>query len=318
MYNTKKTYWPFILLFDLIGNVIFFWTKLRGKPETVNKVLFIRLEHIGDMIMATPVFETFKKSNPKCEIHVLCKKLTMPLIKNNPFVDKIMTYDAPWFIRRSPRSNESLSKLIKDLRKEKYDVVFEMHGDPRNNCLAFKTGAYSVGYACRGGGFFLNKIVKYDNKLNMVKQNLRLIKNFCNEFIYKTRIYTNGSSVNSALRLMKKYRLSHKGFIIVNPKSGRIEKDLTNEETAEFINKNKSVVVVITGSKEEIEKNSVFDNFPNVINLTGKTDLLNLAELVKHAKKVIAPDTGIIHIARAVNTPFDALYKTTDRRRWGY
>ncbi len=318
MYQVNWKYVLILFIGDIIGNILFFWTKFRRKSKTIRKVLFIRLEHIGDMILATPVFETFKKNYPDCEVHVLCKKLTTPLIKNNPFVNKIIEYDAPWFIQRAIQGSKKLSEVVKELRKEKYDLVFEMHGDPRNIRLAYKTGAYTIGYSCRGFGFLLNKIRPYDGKIHVIKQNLKLIEPFCNNFkTKKTKIFIDDNAKENCRKLMKKYKLQSKKFIIINPKSGRKEKDLTDEEIISFINKNKNFKIAITGSKEETGHNSKF-NKPSIINLTGQTDLLTLTELVRNAKKVIAPDTGIVHIAKAVGTEVEAIYKTTDRCVWGY
>lgn len=316
-YLIKKTFVPFILLFDLIGNILFFWTKMRKMPKKADRVLFIRLEHIGDMVLATPVFETFKKNNPHAKISVLCRELTAPIIRNNPYVDKIITYEAPWFIKRGGK-NKSIMKLSKELVSKKFDLIFEMHGDPRNNLLAFLTDAYSIGYGCRGGGFFLNRIMPYDPKKHVIDQNLSLIKNFSRKIYQNIRIFTTKKQKEEALKIMRRYKIEKEGFIIISPRSGREEKDLTDSETENFINKNKKTKIIITGSKSEASKNKRFRKFSNVIDLTGVTDLPTLICLVKNAKKVIAPDTGIIHIAKAVETDFECIYKTTDVKVWGY
>lgn len=315
-YKTKTIFKPILFIVDAIGNTLFFWTKLKKSPKKIKKILFIRLEHIGDVILATPCFESFKKNHADCEIHVLCKNLTAPLLKNNPFVDKIITYDAPWFNKRTEDKRKKLSELIKELKKEKYDVVFEMHGDPRNNYLAFRTGAYTIGYACRGGGFFLNKIAHYDSKKHTIKQNLSLLNDFCKNLVYKPKLFEDKEAVKKVQAIIASYNL--KKFIIINPRSGRIEKDLTDEETIRFIKRNDKNKIIIVGSKAESDKNKIFEKFNNIINLTGKTDLLTLVELTKKAYKVIAPDTGIVHIANAVGTRCEAVYKTTSMDVWGY
>ena len=316
MYLVKKIFIPIIFLLDILGNIFFFWTKLHSAPKKIKKVLFIRLEHIGDMVLATPVFETFKKNNPGAEITVLCRELTVPLIKNNPYVDKIITYEAPWFIKRGGKKR-SLWNLIKELRSKKFDMVFEMHGDPRNNLIAFLIGAYSIGYGCRGGGFFLNKIMPYDPKKHIIKQNLSLIKDYYNKEYYKTRIFISNKEEKNALELMKKYGLKKNKYIIISPLSGRTEKNLTTKEVENLIKKHKNTILIV-GSKSESENNKQFRKFNNVIDITGQTSIQTLAFLVKNAKKIIAPDTGIIHIAKAVGTDFECIYKTTDAKVWGY
>lgn len=316
-YLIKKIFIPIVFAIDLIGSMLFFWTKMRNVPKKINKVLFVRLEHIGDMVLATPVFETFKKNNPKVEVTVLCRELTVPIIENNPYVDKIITYEAPWFINRGGKK-KSLWNLGSELRSKRFDVVFEMHGDPRNNLLVFLTDAYSIGYGCRGGGFFLNKIMNYDKKRHIILQNLSLIKNFSRKIYQDTRIFTTKKQEEETLKIMRRYKIEKDGFMIISPRSGREEKDLTDSETENFINKNKKTKIIIAGSKSEASKNKRFRKFSNVIDLTGVTDIPTIICLVKNAKKVIAPDTGIIHIAKAVGTDFECVYKTTDVKVWGY
>jgi ADP-heptose:LPS heptosyltransferase len=316
-YLIKKIFVPVVFLIDFIGSVLFFWMKMRNAPKKINKALFVRLEHIGDMVLATPVFETFKKNNPKVEVTVLCRELTVPIIENNPYVDKIITYEAPWFINRGGKKR-SLWSLGNELRAKKFDIVFEMHGDPRNNLLVFLTDAYSIGYGCRGGGFFLNKIMGYDKNKYIILQNLSLIKNFSKKQYQNTKIFITKRQEKEAMKIMRKYGLEKGDFIIISPRSGREEKDLTDSETENFINKNKGTKIIIAGSKSEASKNKRFRKFDNVIDMTGETDLPTLICLVKNSKKVIAPDTGIIHIAKALDKKFTTIYKTTDPKIWGY
>ena len=327
-YLTQKQFILPLAILDIIGSIVFFYKKFRTQPNSPKKVLFIRLEHIGDMVMATPVFETWKNNYPQCKIHVLCKNLTKPIINDNPFVDKILTYEPSWFQSRDAEAKMTFSELIKKLRIEKYDIVFEMHGDIRNNYAAHLTKAYSVGYGCRGGGFLLNKTVSYSGELHVIDQNLSLVKNFCKDnkrnvlVVKKPSLYTAKNAQQSAAKIMRTHGLKKDRYIIINPLSGRFEKDMTVEDTNRYICdkkiNNTKTKIVILGSKSQIIQNRYLDECKNVINLTGKTTIQEMIELVRNSSKVIAPDTGIIHIAHALNVPFDAIYKTTDKNIWGY
>lgn len=306
------------MFFDVLGNIFFFRKKLRNRPAKLRKVLFIRLEHIGDMVMATPVFHTFKKNRPECELHVLCRSLTKPIIESSPDVDKIITYDAPWFSKRGLSQKTKFSDIVRTIRKEKYDMVFEMHGDPRNILIASKSGSYALGFGCRGTGFLLNELVGYNEKIHTIDRNLDLIRSFCKKIYPEMVIYTNKKAVLKCRLLMKEHDLQKRGFIIINPRSGRPEKDLSDEEVLNFIEKNRKTKTVITGSRDGSVNNLVFSKTKNVVNLTGRTDIQTLIELVRNAQKVIAPDTGIVHIAKAVGTKYEVIYKTTDSKIWGY
>ena len=303
--------WKFKPVMAVIDNIGKLFTKPTLAPAKLDlrKVLFIRLEHLGDMVMATPAFETFKVNNPHCEVHVLCRSISTPIIKNNKFVDKIIEYDAPWFSSTyANKTSKKISEIARELKAEKYDVVFEMHGDPRNLYLANSINSCTIGYPNRGFGFFCDVQKEYNHTIKTIQQNLNLIRDYTSYDCLEPKIFTDSSvKVNVP-----------KSFVIINPKSTKIEKDLLDDEVDKIIKANSKETVIITGSKQDIGYNLKFDRFPNVVNLTGKTSILELIEIVNKAKKVYCPDTGIMHIAHALNIPCDSFFKSTNPKVWGY
>ncbi len=137
MYLVNWKFKPFLYVIDSIGNLLFWWTKRAKFPQNPKRILVIRLDQIGDMIMTTPVFEVLKKYCPDAEVHVLCRHMSKDVLQNNPFVDKIITMSPPWHAKSDVESK--WYSVIPELRG-KYDVVFEMHGDPRNIVLSFLNG----------------------------------------------------------------------------------------------------------------------------------------------------------------------------------
>lgn len=85
-------------------------------PREVNKVLFLKYDKIGDMVVCTPVFRVLKQAFPHVEINVLASSANKNIIKHNPYVNRIYTYSNNWL---------KLLPLLLKLRKEKYDICFE-------------------------------------------------------------------------------------------------------------------------------------------------------------------------------------------------
>jgi ADP-heptose:LPS heptosyltransferase len=81
------------------------------------KVLFIRYERIGDLIMATSLIRAIAKTLPGGKIDVLATPTTAPVLENNPYVGKVLTLE-----RRSARSYLA---IMKRLRRERYDVMVD-------------------------------------------------------------------------------------------------------------------------------------------------------------------------------------------------
>jgi len=81
------------------------------------RVLVIRYERIGDMIMATSLIRNIATALPSGKVDVLATPSTAPVLHNNPYVGKVLTLDR--------RSMHSYRALMKQLRRERYTVMVD-------------------------------------------------------------------------------------------------------------------------------------------------------------------------------------------------
>lgn len=320
MYRVQWKYKPLLFSIDLIGNILFFWTKFRKMPEEIKKVLVIRLDHIGDMVLTTPVFKTLKSNYPDAEVHVLCRSLTKDVIANNPNVDRIIEFDPWWFQRKDAKHGKNRS-VIGKLKSENYDIILEPHGDPRNIKLANRIGpkSYKIGYGVRGFGFLLNKVIEYKINKHIIDRNLELAKPFCSDVGGEMELFPEKECTNR----MKKHLNQYKKTVIVNPGTGRENKKWENKKWARVIDQlaKDDVQIILAGNGDEEAKDAaeikgMID--AKTIDLINKTGISELIALTSLADLVIAPDTGIIHIARALGVPSIGLFGPVDPRIWGY
>jgi ADP-heptose:LPS heptosyltransferase len=106
------------------------WMRLLGRmlpgpaetalPSPTNpdyKVLFIRYERIGDMIMATSVIRNIAMALPSGKVDVLATPTTAPVLEGNPHVGNVLVLDR--------KSLHSYRQLMKRLRKERYTVMVD-------------------------------------------------------------------------------------------------------------------------------------------------------------------------------------------------
>jgi ADP-heptose:LPS heptosyltransferase len=89
-------------------------TKLPDRPL---KVLFLRYERIGDMIMSTGVIRVLSRVAAGGTVDVVGNSLTLPVLENNPHVGKAFALDR--------KSWKSYARLATRLRREKYDVIVD-------------------------------------------------------------------------------------------------------------------------------------------------------------------------------------------------
>jgi heptosyltransferase IV len=92
-------------------------TALPTPTNSDYRVLFIRYERIGDMIMATSLIRNIATTLPGGKIDVLATPTTAPVLEGNPYVGKVLTLDR--------KSMSSYKNLIKRLRRERYTVMVD-------------------------------------------------------------------------------------------------------------------------------------------------------------------------------------------------
>jgi len=100
------------------------------------KILVIRNDKIGDMVMSSCVFRELKKVFPKSEITVICSPENRPIIEKNKKIHKIIE------LRASPRTFSDLFRYLrtaKSLAKENFDIGFDLRGSFFNALLLKKS-----------------------------------------------------------------------------------------------------------------------------------------------------------------------------------
>ena len=101
--------------------------------KKIRKVLILRYDKIGDVVVTTPVFRLIKKANPGIVLAVLASPSNAELILDNPYVDKVHVLHSNWI---------SLVREIVNAHEERYDLVLNFifnrttSGGILANCIA--------------------------------------------------------------------------------------------------------------------------------------------------------------------------------------
>ena len=91
----------------------------------INKILFMTLSNIGDVILTLPVLDSLRANYPKAKITVMCGVRPASIFKDNPFIDRLIIYD------KHCGFNEKIG-LFNTLRKEDFDLIVDL----RNSFLS--------------------------------------------------------------------------------------------------------------------------------------------------------------------------------------
>lgn len=131
-----------------------------GAPSG-RRILVLRPRALGDVLLTTPALRAVKAAPSTAELHVAVDDVLAPLLLRNPHVDRL------WLLpRRRPRRRDWWA-LAWELRRQRYDLVVDLHGSPRTALLARVTGAPErVGYALRGRGRLYTRRIPRDTDRN--------------------------------------------------------------------------------------------------------------------------------------------------------
>jgi len=111
------------------------------------RVLLIRLRLIGDVVLSTPVIRALRRAFPDATLTYLVERDAAAVVAGNRDLDRIIAVERTRGLQRVLDD----AKLAWQLRRDRYDVVIDMHGGPRSSWLALATGAgQRIGYDMPG------------------------------------------------------------------------------------------------------------------------------------------------------------------------
>jgi len=118
-----------------------FYRKSLPPPTDIKKILVVKLDHIGDVVLATPVLTNLRLHYPHAHIAMLAGSWSKQVVQYNPHLDEILCYDSPFFRRSSGNMTlKNTMQILRWLKNERYDLIVELRGDFLTVILAMLRG----------------------------------------------------------------------------------------------------------------------------------------------------------------------------------
>lgn len=328
IHNKKK---KFVLS---IVNILIELISVPGKlfrkkmdPRLINpsKILLLRLDHIGDVVMTSPSFSLMRQRFPDARIYLLTNGAGKQLFKADHRIDEVWVFNWPWGQQRI-REKFSWSKikelwsLILKLRSENIDVVVDFRGDLRFIFLfgVLTAARFRVSSSRSGKSSLLHHISDYDVSKHEVERSLDVIRCFGNlEGPVRPSLYLNQEEILDVKHLVAKVIQGPfpEKLAVVGPYSSRDVKSWPSTHFVEVIrylrNKNFTVLVVGTEGDGDHAVNMISEFKEGVYSFAGITSVRELAAMVSISSIVVGVDTGVLHLAACFNVPIVALFGST-------
>ncbi len=272
-------------ILDAVLNFIFIRKAISYKEP--HKLLIIRLDNLGDILLTRPLVYSLKKAYPQVSIDILLSKESVNILKFDSWITNI------FFINK---------ETITQLKNNRYDLIIEPKGRLDYAWLTYKLKPnFSIGFGDAGGRAFFNEAL-YQIDQNPIEKN----KQICNKL--NITYNANFPDINVGDTLLEPFQ-KYSSFILIMPFSSRKEKDWSGDNYLHLITalKKSNIKVVVAGEFSRKEDFSAFINCAN-IELFSSEQLYHLVALIKSVKLLVGPDSAPIHIAAAVRTNTLSLY----------
>ncbi len=305
----------------------------RSRPVTPAdppaRVLLLRLERIGDLLMAHDAIGLARAFWPAADLDLAVGSWNAPLARLMPEVSRVDVLDVPWLAREGTGASwPALMAHARAWRARRYDLVLNIEPDIRSNLLAWLSGApRRLGYWTGGGGAFLTDAAAYDPAIHVAANARALVARaaaprLLPESPAPVTLRPDAASLAAAGRVLGVVPASRR-LVGLHVSGGRESKqwhlsrfaDVAREVAAE-----PDVTIVLTGSGSDrtmVDAVKAALGDAPVIDAAGALDLPGTAALLSRLTMLITADTGPMHLASAVGTPVIALFGPSDPRRYG-
>lgn len=303
--------------------------------KTAKKILIIRLTSLGDVIFTIPLACTLKENIEDAKIGWVVAEKGLELIKNNQCVDKLHFVPLKKWKKRpfSFKTFKEFFKLVKEIRKEKYDVAFDCQQMFKSLFLFLFCGAKrritfkdARELSVFGGNEFVKPKAKFsDFNYHIVERNLDFARHLGvnPERVRFSLPETSAEAKKHVEELLLDVDKS-KPMVVISPATTWKNKHWEEKNWAQLIDGIcEKCSLVFTGTNldgalvtrilEKVKNKNI-----NYTNLVGKTNVEELRELFCHAKVVVSPDSGSAHLAWASGVPsVVAIFTCTPPKRFG-
>jgi ADP-heptose:LPS heptosyltransferase len=286
--------------------------RLRG----TRSVLLVLTTGLGDAVLSTPVFPALRKALPNAEIRLLCRAAWLPLFAADPDLNGVIRY---------PGKYRRFFSLVAELRRFSPDITIVLHGnDPDILPLAFLSGSrFIVRIPTEGTryGFLLSNRDRAGDRATVpgwhyIDNRLRILDTIGVAPADRYPRVHLSPAVGESMAARMRARLGGRTYWVMHARAADPYKNWPFEKTRAVLEYSRSahpaVAVLLTGSKADREAlQRLAAGLADVHVVAGEFDIAETAACLAGATCVVAPDTGVLHLAAALGVQVIGLYAPT-------
>ena len=288
------------------------------------RILVIKTQAIGDLLMTTPAIRDLRAAHPRAHIALMTGAWSAPALRHNPHLDEILAFDDRVLLDK--RWLGTL-RLLARIRKRKFDAAVIFHPSPFLHLFALLAGIPRRYGLLRGArNRFLTAGVTEDlERGTYYPVNFQRVAALAGATPgpVDLEVHSGPADEAAAMAVLSAAGIEAGGdFIVIAPGGGRNSKEdvaarrWPPENFAALARRvrerHPALKIVLSGGPgDALETARIAAAVPGCVDLTGKTSLTELYAIVRRSRAVVCNDSSLLHIAVACRKPAVAPFGPT-------
>lgn len=302
---------------------------MQPQKDYFKKILVIRTDRLGDVVLTTPALKALRESCPQSHIAIMVNPHTQELLEDNPYIDEVIVYDKD----KKDRGVIGFLKFVMALKKKRFDLAIVLHTKKRTELITFLADIPKrIGYGNRKFGFLLTDRIPDTRHLGL-KHEIDYCLDILRKLGLKIRdrkpyIAVKKESLKWVDDFLKTQSISgHDKIAGLHPGASCPSKRWLKERFVILANRlvedyGFKILIIAHGKENVAIADELAKNIRSpVINLAGRLTLSQLAAALKRCAIFISNDSGPVHIASAIGTPVISIFGRNQAGlsplRWG-
>ena len=282
-------------------------------PETIRHILIIRLSSLGDIVLTTPILQLLRGSCPEARIDFLLKAEYQDLLRAHPCVDRLLLWE----------KQQSLRAMLRTLRKTRYDVVLDLHRTLRS-WLLYR------GVRARRRLAYSKRTLRRELLVRLRWNTLRTMTTVPERYaaplrrlgitasLPPTALYLDVECQDAMARhLMQALsECPERPLFAVAPGARWPTKRWPVErfaQAAQTLAARYEATIILVGDRTEtsLARELTARLSVPVMDWTGRLSLMQTAVLIQRCQLLLCNDSGLMHVAVALQVPVVAIFGPT-------
>ena len=289
----------------------------------MKRILIVRPSAIGDVVFASPLSASLRKTYPDAYIAWLAEPHIAGLLAADPNLNAVIPWPKSewktlWKQKHFWQLGQAVRQFKRTLRSHHFDTALELQGLLKGGILAWLSGAperISLGGREASDLLATKTYPRAGLPGKMGSEYLFLAEQLgLNTEDFFPHLHFDSATISATRQLQAEHGLSSKPYVVLAPYTTRPQKHWVNYYWSELIGAllAEGYTPVVLGAQENCsDAQALVSGLAGAVELTGKTTLSEAAALIESAALLVGVDTGLTHMGAAFCTPTVAIFGST-------